>query len=483
MKATWEKIEKNLGVLEVEVDAERVSAALDKAFQKVVKKAIVPGFRKGKVPRSIFEARYGVESLYQDAIDILLPEAYSAAIDQTDIFPVDRPEVDVEQFAKGQAFKFKAKITVKPEVKLGEYKGVEVPAVNVEVSEEELAEELERLQQRHAELIVIDEEPAQNGDIVVIDFDGYVDGVPFEGGKAERHSLELGSNTFIPGFEEQVVGLATGDFKDLTVTFPETYHAKELASKEAVFKVKVHEIKRKQLPELDDEFAKDVSEFDTLAEFKEDLKSQLAKRKEQEGKAARESALVDKIGESVEVEIPEAMIRGEVDNMVRDFDNRLRSQGMDMDMFLGFSGQTLDDLRAQMQGDAEKRVRNNLALEQIAKEEKFEVTEDEVNKELNNMAEAYKRSPEEIRNILAANGSLAGLKEEILIRKTIDFLLENCKEVPAEKAEAPKAKADKEAKADKTEKEAKPAAKKTTKKTAKAADADKKEAEAAKDEE
>ncbi|MBM6997326.1 Trigger factor [compost metagenome] len=473
MKATWEKIEKNLGVLEVEVEADRVAVALDKAFQKVAKRANVPGFRKGKVPRPIFEARFGVESLYQDAIDILLPEVYSEAVDQTDIFPVDRPEVDVEQFAKGQPFKFKAKITVKPEVKLGDYKGVEVPAVTVEVSEDELNSELERLQQRHAELVVVDEEPAQNGDTVVIDFDGSVDGVPFEGGQAERYSLELGSNTFIPGFEEQVVGLATGDFKDVTVTFPDTYHAEELAGKEAVFKVKVHEIKRKQLPELDDEFAKDVSEFDTLAEFKEDLKKQLSSRKEQEAKSTREGALVDKIGENAEVEIPEAMINGEVDNMVRDFDNRLRSQGMNLDMFLGFSGQTVDDLRGQMQGDAEKRVRNNLVLEAIAKAEKIEVTQDEINKELNDMAEAYKRTPEEIRNILAANGSLGSLNEEILIRKTIEFLLENSKEVPAEQAEA-------------KSKEAKPAAKKTTKKSTKAeskADADKTEAEEAQDEE
>ncbi|WP_068783129.1 trigger factor [Paenibacillus phocaensis] len=473
MKATWEKIEKNLGVLEVEVEAERVAAALDKAFQKVAKRANVPGFRKGKVPRPIFEARFGVESLYQDAIDILLPEVYSEAVDQTDIFPVDRPEVDVEQFAKGQPFKFKARITVKPEVKLGDYKGVEVPAVSVEVSEEELNSELERLQQRHAELVVVDEEPAQNGDTVVIDFDGSVDGVPFEGGQAERYSLELGSNSFIPGFEDQVVGMATGDFKDVTVTFPDTYHAEELAGKEAVFKVKVHEIKRKQLPELDDEFAKDVSEFDTLAEFKEDLKKQLSARKEQEAKAAREGALVDKIGENAEVEIPEAMINSEVENMVRDFDNRLRSQGMNLDMFLGFSGQTVDDLRGQMQGDAEKRVRNNLVLESIAKAEKIEVTQDEINKELNDMAEAYKRTPEEIRNILAANGSLGSLNEEILIRKTIEFLLENSKEVPAEQAE------------DKS-KESKPAAKKTTKKSTKAeskADADKTEAEEAQDEE
>lgn len=476
MKATWKKIEKNLGVLEVEVEAERVAAALDKAFQKVVKRTNVPGFRKGKVPRPIFEARFGVESLYQDAIDILLPEVYSEAVDQAEIFPVDRPEVDVEQFAKGQPFKFKAKVTVKPEVKLGDYKGVEVPAVNAEVTEDELNEELERLQQRHAELIVIDEEAAKNGDIAVIDFEGFVDGVPFEGGQAERHSLELGSNSFIPGFEDQVVGMATGDFKDITVTFPEAYHTEELAGKEAVFKVKVHEIKRKQLPELDDEFAKDVSEFDTLDEFKEDLKKQLQTRKEQEAKGAREAALVDKVGESAEVEIPEAMINNEVENMLRDFDNRLRSQGMNLEMYLSFSGQTVDDMRAQMKDDAQKRVRNNLVLEQIAKAEEIKVTEEDVDKELAEMAEAYKRTPEEIRNILAANRSLDSLNDEILIRKTIDFLLENSKEVPADQAEAPKAKEG-----------SKPAAKKTAKKSTKAAeskaDADKIEAEEAKDEE
>ncbi|WP_110931721.1 trigger factor [Paenibacillus bouchesdurhonensis] len=445
MKATWEKIEKNLGVLEVEVEAERVSAALDKAFQKVVKKANVPGFRKGKVPRSIFEARFGVESLYQDAIDILLPEVYTEAVDQTDIFPVDRPEVDVEQFAKGQPFKFKAKVTVKPEVTLGEYKGIEVPVEPVEVTEEEISQELERLQQRHAELIVIDEDAAQNGDTVVIDFDGSVDGVPFEGGKAERYSLELGSGAFIPGFEEQVVGLATGDFKDVTVTFPETYHAEELANKEAVFKVKVHEIKRKQLPELDDEFAKDVSEFDTLDEYKEDLKKELLSRKEKDSKAAREGIVVDKVSENAEVEIPESMIQSEVQNMVRDFDNRLRSQGMNLEMFLSFSGQTIEDLQEQMKADAEKRVRNNLVLEKIAKEENIVATEEEVNKELNDMAEAYKRSPEEIRNILAANGSLGSLNEDVALRKTIEFLLENSKEVPAEKKEEVKEEAQEEA--------------------------------------
>lgn len=438
MTAKWEKTEKNLGVLEVEVGAERVSAALDKAFTTVVKKTSIPGFRKGKVPRSIFEARFGVESLYNDAIDILLPEAYSEAVDEADIFPVDRPEIEIEQFAKGETFKFKAKVTVKPEVKLGEYKGLEVPVAKAEVSEEDVNEELTRLQQRHAELSVLEEGAAENGDVVVIDFDGSVDGVQFEGGQAERYSLELGSNSFIPGFEEQVVGMATGDFKDVSVTFPDSYHAVELAGKDAVFKVKVHEIKRKNLPELDDEFAKDVSEFDTLDEFKADLKSQIATRKENEVKAAKESAAVEKVAENAEVEIPEAMISSETENMVRDFDNRLRQQGMNLEMYTGFSGQTTDDLKEQMKEEASKRVRNNLVLEQIAKEENIEVSEEEVTAELEKMAGQFQRDAEEVRNILAANGSLASLSDEIKLRKTIEILVDNSKEVEpvaAEKAE------------------------------------------------
>lgn len=436
MKATWEKIEKNLGVLEVEVEADRVAAALDKAFNKVVKKINVPGFRKGKVPRSIFEARFGVESLYQDAIDILLPEVYTEAVDQTEIFPVEQPEVDVDQFAKGQTFKFKAKVVVKPEVELGEYKGLEVPKVSTEVSEEELTAELERLQQRHAELVVVEEGQAASGDVVVIDYEGSVDGELFEGGSAERQSLELGSNTFIPGFEEQVIGLGTGDSKDVEVTFPEEYHAAELAGKKAVFKVKVHEIKRKELPALDDEFAKDVSEFDTLVEYKEDLKKQLASRKEEEAKATQENIVVEKAAENAEVEIPQGMINSEVRNMMRDFDNRLRQQGMNLEMFMSFSGQTEADLQNQMKNDAEKRVRNNLVLEAIGKQENLEVTEEDVNEELNNMAASFKRSVEEIRQILESNGSLDSLKEEVLLRKTIDFLLANSKEVDAPAEEA-----------------------------------------------
>lgn len=435
MKATWEKIDKNIGVLEVEVEAERVSAALDKAFNKVVKQVNVPGFRKGKVPRPIFEKRFGVESLYQDAIDILLPEAYGEAVNETDIFPVDRPDVDIEQFNKGETFKFKAKVTVKPEVELGEYKGVEVPVAKSEVTDEEVTAELERLQQRHAELIVVEEEAAQAGDTAVLDFDGYVDGEQFEGGQAERYSLELGSGTFIPGFEDQVIGMNTGDFKDVEVTFPENYHSAELAGKAAVFKVKIHEIKRKQLPALDDEFAKDVSEFDTLAEYKEDLKKQLQERKDNEAKAARENAVVEKVGENATIDIPEAMINSEVENMMRDFDNRLRNQGMNIDMFLSFSGQTREDLQGQMRDDAAKRVRNNLVLEQVAKAENVEVSEEEVNEELQKMADTYKRSVEEIRGILEGNGSISNLREEISLRKTIALLVDSSKEVEAPAAE------------------------------------------------
>lgn len=436
MKATWEKIEKNLGVLEVEVGADRVSDALDKAFNKVVKKTNVAGFRKGKVPRSIFEARYGVESLYQDAIDILLPEVYTEAVDQTDIFPVDRPDIDIDQFAKGEVFKFKAKVTVKPEVQLGEYKGVEVPVQKVVVTEEELNEELVRLQERHAELVVIEEGVAENGDITIIDFDGSVDGVAFEGGLGERYSLELGSGSFIPGFEEQVVGLATGDLKDVEVTFPDTYHAEDLAGKQAVFKVKIHEIKRKQLPALDDEFAKDVSEFETLDEYKEDLNKQLESRKQQEAQGVRESAVVDKVAELAEIEIPQSMVDSEVQNMMRDFDNRLRAQGMNLEMFLSFSGQTTADLQEQMKEDGLKRVRNNLVLEKVAKEEKIEVTEEDIAQELEKMAESYKRSAEDLRSVLEANGSLNSLREEISLRKTIEFLLANSKEgAPVESTE------------------------------------------------
>ncbi|MFC3798365.1 trigger factor [Cohnella sp. GCM10012308] len=427
MQAKWEKIEKNLGVLEVEIDEAKVAEALDKAFKKVVQKVNVPGFRKGKVPRGIFESRFGIESLYQDAIDILLPGAYSEAVEQTGIVPVDRPDVDVEQFGKGQSFIFKAKVTVKPEVKLGEYKGLEAPAADNEVKEEEISAELERLQNRHAELVVVDEGPAQNGDTTIIDFEGFLDGVPFEGGKGESYSLELGSGSFIPGFEEQVVGLNIAEDKDINVTFPENYQAENLAGKEVVFKVKLHEIKRKNLPELDDEFAKDVSEFDTFDEYKADLTSKLKERKEKEAEAAKENALIDKAAEGAELEIPGAMIESEIDSMLKDFESRLRMQGMTLDLYYQFSGQDEEALKGQMRVDAEKRVRNNLVLEAIANAENLEISEDELSAELDNLSTMYNRSADELRTIFGSNGYIDTLNADLKVRKAVKFLLENSK--------------------------------------------------------
>jgi len=427
LKASWEKIEKNVGLLEVEIEEQQVAEALDKAFRKVVRKVNVPGFRKGKVPRKIFEARFGVESLYQDAIDILLPGAYSDAVEQTGITPVDRPDVDIEQFAKGQPFKFKAKVTVKPEVKLGEYKGLEVPAQSTEVSDEDVNAELERLQQRHAELVVVDEGPAQQGDIVIIDFEGLLDGEPFEGGKAERYSLELGSGSFIPGFEDQVVGLNIAEEKDIHVTFPENYHVNDLAGKPVVFKVKLHEIKRKNLPALDDEFAKDVSEFETLDEYKADLKAKLKERKEKEAEAARETAVIDKAAANAEVDIPEVMIASEVDSMLRDFENRLGSQGMTLELYYQFSGQDEAALKAQMRADAEKRVRNNLVLEAIANAENLEATDEDLEEELNNLAKIYNRKANELREIFTSNGYLNTLKADLKVRKAVKFIVEQSK--------------------------------------------------------
>ncbi|WP_169082771.1 trigger factor [Paenibacillus sp. PL91] len=429
MKATWEKIDKNIVSIDVEVEAEKVSDALDQAFKKVVQKVNVPGFRKGKVPRGIFESRFGIESLYQDAIDILLPDAYSDAVKEHNLEPVDRPEIDVEQFSKGEVFKFKAKVIVRPEVTLGEYKGLEVEAVASEVTEEEVAAELERLQQRHAELSVVEEGAAQNGDITVLDFDGYVDGEAFEGGAGERYSLELGSNSFIPGFEEQVVGMQIGDFKDVEVTFPESYHAEHLAGKPAVFKVKLHEIKRKNLPALDDEFAKDVSEFDTLEEYKQDLVGKLKERKDQEGEQARETAVIEKATAAADVEIPEPMIVTETDYMIKDFENRLKAQGMNMELYFQFSGQSEDVLREQMKNDAEKRVRNNLVLDAIAKAEGIAANDEDLNEELEKLSKAYSRPVEELREIFTKNGNLSSLQEDITLRKTIKFLLENSKAV------------------------------------------------------
>ncbi|MRX74218.1 trigger factor [Bacillus lacus] len=425
MSVKWEKQEGNEGVLTVEVEAEQFDNALDRAFKKVVQQVSIPGFRKGKVPRSLFEKRFGVESLYQDAMDIILPEVYPQAIEEAGIDPIDRPEIDVEQIEKGKNLIFTAKVTVKPEVKLGEYKGLEVEKEDAAVSEEEVENELKTLQERHAELVVKEEGTVAEGDTVVLDFDGYVDGEAFEGGQAENYSLEVGSGSFIPGFEEQLTGLETGAEKDVEVTFPEEYHAENLAGKPAVFKVKIHEIKTKELPALDDEFAKDADEeVETLEELKAKTKARLEESKKSEVENKLRDSLVDQASDNAEVDIPEVLIDNEVNRMMGEFEQRLQMQGMNLELYFQFSGQDEEALKAQMQEDAAKRVKYNLTLEAIAKAENLEVSDSDVEEELNKMAEMYNMP---IENIKQALGSVDGLKEDLKIRKAIDFLVENSK--------------------------------------------------------
>ncbi|MEJ8547058.1 trigger factor [Brevibacillus borstelensis] len=427
MAAKWEKLENNQGVLTVEVDASQVDAALDQAFKKVSKKVNVPGFRKGKVPRKMFEARFGVESLYQDALDIILPNAYGQAVREAGIEPVDRPEVDVEQMEKGKNLIFKATVTVKPEVKLGDYKNLTIEPKEFAVTDEDVDAELKRMQERHAELVAVEEGQAQNGDIVLIDFEGFQDGVAFEGGKAEDYSLELGSGTFIAGFEEQVVGMNIGEEKEINVTFPEEYHSPNLAGKEAVFKVKLNSLKRKNLPALDDEFAKDVSEFDTLDELKADTKKKLEEKAAQDKEQYVREQLVLKAAENAEIGIPEVMIEHELDQMVNEFGQRLQFQGLTLDLYYQFSGMDESQLRDQLRADATSRVRTSLVLEAIGKAENIEVSEEDVTAELEKLSGVYGRPADELRKIFTAQDGLAALYRDVQTRKTVDFLVAESK--------------------------------------------------------
>jgi trigger factor len=429
MSTKWEKLEKNQGVLTVEVEAQEVGIALDKAFKKVVHKINVPGFRKGKVPRKIFEARFGIESLYQDALDILLPEAYGKALDETGIEPVDRPEIDVEQMEVDKNLIFKATVTVKPEVELGEYKGLEVPEKDFSVSEDAVEEELGKVRERQAELIVVEEGTVENGDTTVIDFEGFLGEEAFEGGKGENYTLEIGSNSFIPGFEDQLIGMKKEEERTITVTFPEEYQSEELAGKEATFKVKVNEIKRKELPELDDEFAKDVSEFDTLDEYKADLRKKLEEKATQDEENYKKDALVELAAANATVEIPPAMVEHETEHMLKDFGQRLQMQGMNLDLYYQFAGLDEAGLREQFKGDAEKRVRINLTLEAIAKAENIEVNQEDVEAEMSKMAEMYGVPVEELKGRLAGEGHLESLENDLKIRKAIELLVNNSKTV------------------------------------------------------
>ena len=426
MSVKWEKQEGNQGLLTIEVSAEEVNTALDKAFKKIVVKINEPGFRKGKMPRPLFEKKYGVEALYQDALEIIIPDAYSNAIDEAGIEPVDYPEIaGTETFEKGKDFTFTATVTVKPEPKLGEYKGLEVTKLSTEVTDEEVEAQIQAELAKKAELEIKEDGAVEDGDTAVIDFEGFLGEEAFEGGKGEDYALEIGSGSFIPGFEEQLVGAKAGESKDVVVTFPEEYHAAELAGKEATFKVTVKEIKTKVLPELNDDFAKEIDpEVESLDALRAKIKEQTAEQKKAESEGTLRDELVEKAAENAEMEIPQGMINTELDRMVQEFGQRLQMQGMNLELYFQFSGQNEQALREQMTPDAENRVRVALTLEAIAKAENVQVTEEDITAELEAMATQFGMTVDQIKTAL---GGTAILENDIKTKKTVELLVDNAK--------------------------------------------------------
>ena len=427
MSVQVENLEKNMAKLTIEVSAEDLEKALESAYQKQKKQISVPGFRKGKVPRAMIEKMYGVDVFYEDAANALMQQNYAAAVDESGIDIVSRPTVDVVQIEKGKPFIFTAEVAVKPEVTLGKYMGVTVTKIDTSVSDEEVDEALEKERNNNARTINVTDRPVAQGDTAVIDFEGFVDGVAFEGGKGENHSLEIGSHTFIDTFEDQLVGKNVGDEVDVNVTFPEQYQAADLAGKPATFKVKINEIKAKELPELDDEFAKDVSEFDTLAEYKEDLRKHLEVEKENEAKRTKEDEAIKKIIDKSTMEIPEAMIETQCENMINEFAQRIAQSGLSMEQYMQFSGMTIDGLKEQVRPEAETRIKSSLVLEQIAKEENIEVSEDEINAEVEKMAAQYGMEADKLKEYLG-EAEKESIKRDLSVTKAVDLIMENVKE-------------------------------------------------------
>lgn len=419
MTAKWEKKGINDGVLSFEISEEQVKQGIETAFNKVKGTLSVPGFRKGKVPRKVFNKMYGEEALYEDALNAILPEAYAAALEEAGIEPVDQPEIDVKSMEPGKPWEIEAKVTVRPEVTLGDYTGLEVPKQDREVTDEDVVENLESKRSAQAEL-VLKEEAAENGDTVVIDFEGFKDGEAFEGGKGDNFSLELGSNSFIPGFEEQLVGTKAGDEVEVNVTFPEDYQAEDLKGQDAVFKVKVHEVKAKELPELDDEFAKDIDdEVESLDELKEKVKKQLTEAKSASADEAVEDAAIRKAVENATIEeIPHAMVHDEVHRQMESFLNNMQQQGVSPEMYYQITGTTEQDLHKQMEVDAEFRTKTNLVLEAIVEKENFDPSEEEVEEEIKNLAEEYGMEADAVRNALTPDM----LKHDISLKKAIDLI-------------------------------------------------------------
>ncbi len=430
MTAKWEKTAANTGVLEVEVGSERFGEALDHAFKNIIKRVTVPGFRKGKVPRKIFEMKFGVESLYQDAVDFLLPKAFEEAVREVGINPVDRPDVDVVQVENGKPFVFKATVTVKPEVELGAYTGLEIQDKEFNVTDEKAQQEIENVRKSHAEIDVVEDGEVQKEDSVNIDFLGTVNGEPFEGGDAENFQLEVGSGMFIAGFEEQLIGMKTGEERDIEVTFPEDYHVKSLAGQAAKFHVVLHDIKRKSLREFNDEFVQEISEFQTVGEYTEDLKKQLESRAEAEHKRYLEDEAVKLAVDNAKIEIPEVMIEHEVDHQLHHFAEQLQMQQIPLDAYLEFTGTTMDELRSQFKDAAERSVRTELVLEAVAEKEGFAPSEEDLNVEFQKLAESSGLELDRVKQLLAMRDpDFASLKLDLRNRKTVEFLVSNSKVV------------------------------------------------------
>ncbi|MCI8326355.1 MAG: trigger factor [Lachnospiraceae bacterium] len=427
MSVQVENREKNMAKLTIEVSAEKVEEALQQAYNKQKNSISLPGFRKGKVPRNMVEKMYGPEMFYEEAVNVMLQKEYGPAAKESGLDIVSNPEIDIVQIEKGKPFIFTALIAVRPEVTLGKYMGVTVTKIDTTVTEEDIDAEVERQRNNNARSITIEDRPVADGDTAVIDFEGFVDGEAFEGGKGENYPLVIGSHSFIDNFEEQLIGKNVGDELDVNVTFPEEYQAEELAGKPAVFKVKINEIKGKELPELDDEFAQDVSEFETLAEYREDLKEKIQKQKEDSAKREKEREAIRKIVDKSKMDIPAPMVEMQVNNIVNDFANRIAQQGLSMEQYMQFSGATIDSLKEQVRPEAVEQIQNSLVLEEIAKVENIEVTDEELDKEFERMAVAYRTDVENLRQYASDNEKQA-VKNDLAIQKAVDLIMENIKE-------------------------------------------------------
>ena len=426
MSVQVEKLEKNMAKLTVEVSAEDFKAAIKKAFNKNKNRFAIPGFRKGKAPQAMIEKMYGAGVFYEDAADEAINASYAEAMKESGLDIVSRPEVTIEKIGKDEPFVYSALVAVKPEVTLGQYKGVEVEKADASVSAEDVEAELKKVQEQNARLLTVEDRGVEDGDQTVIDFEGFVDGKGFEGGKAEDYPLTIGSHSFIDTFEEQLIGKKIGEECEVNVTFPTEYHAADLAGKPATFKVTVKEIKVKELPELNDEFASEVSEFDTLDEYKKDVEKKLAEKKEIEANSKNEDAVVAKVVENATMEIPDKMIDAQAENMVQDMARRMQSQGLSLDMYLKYTGMTVEQMKEQARPDAEKRIRTRLVLEAVAKAENIQISDEKVDEEVAKMAEAYKMEVEKLKSYMSES-DVKQMKEDLAVQQAVDLLVAEAK--------------------------------------------------------